>query len=735
MSEESMICGVVESVIFKNDENGYAVLKLIDEDGSEIIAVGCVPFPGIGEYIEAEGTWTNHQTYGNQFCITAFHRTLPSSAPLILEYLSSQTIRGVGRKTAEKIVDVFGDDTLYIIDKYPKRLCEVAGITAKKAEEIGKQFQLRNSLMILMEFLSENGLEPEIAVSLFRCYGKNAISAVRENPYILSDAEIGVPFYKADKLAIDMGFDGSSRERVTAAVLYELRFNSESGHTFIPQNKLSAITSNLINIDEEDVYKAIERLILEGEITKEEICGVSACYLTTLYEDEAYVARRLATMSMRNERSNASVDELIKKAEAERDIVFNDMQKNAIDMAINSSIMLLTGGPGTGKTTVIQGMLSSFERLKLRVMLAAPTGRAAKRMSEFCKVEAKTIHRMLEIGYDDSGERMFFARDEENKLEADVLIIDEMSMVDISLFAATLRALPQKCKLILVGDADQLPSVGAGNVFNDVLNSGCFPTVRLTHIFRQAAQSDIIVGAHDVNGGKLPDLTKKDNDLFFLRRTNDEDIVKTVLELCKTRLPKNMNIPSSQIQVLSVSRKGEIGTNSLNFNLQRELNPAEVGKDEKRIGERLFRIGDRVMQIKNNYTATWYSIYGDETGYGVFNGDIGEVISIDEVDETITVNFDSRLVHYPFSGAHELEHAYAMTVHKSQGSEFRAVVLIAGRSAPQLLHRSVLYTAMTRARELLIIVGDGEVIKYMVENNKQRKRYSALRARITELCN
>lgn len=732
MSEESMICGVVDSIIFKNDENGYAVLKLNDEDGSEIIAVGCVPFPGIGEYIEAEGAWTTHQSYGPQFCITALHRTLPTSAPMILEYLSSQTIRGIGRKTAEKIVDVFGDDTLFIIDRYPKRLCEVAGITAKKADEIGRQFQLRNSIMLLMEFLSENGLEPEIAVSLFRYYGKNAISAVRENPYILSGSEIGVPFYKVDKLALDMGFEGSSRERISAAVLYELKFNSESGHTFIPKNKLAMITANLISVGEEEIYAAIDKLISEGEITESEICGVSACYLTALYEDECYVARRLAALSMRNERGNVSTEEFIQRAEADSGIIFNSMQKSAIDMAINNSVMLLTGGPGTGKTTVIRGMLSTFDRMKLRVMLAAPTGRAAKRMSEFCESEAKTIHRMLEICYDESGERTFFGRDEKNLLEADVLIIDEMSMVDISLFASTLRALPPKCKLILVGDADQLPSVGPGNVFNDLLNSERFPTIHLTHIFRQAAKSDIIVGAHAVNSGELPDLAKKDNDLFFLRRYNEDDIVKTVLELCKTRLPQNMKIPASQIQVLSVSRKGETGTNSLNSKLQRELNPAEAGKDEKRIGERLFRLGDRVMQIKNNYTANWYSIYGDEVGYGVFNGDIGEIISIDERDEMLTVNFDSKLVHYPFSGVHELEHAYAMTVHKSQGSEFRAVVLVAGKSAPQLLHRSVLYTAMTRARELLIIVGDSEVIKYMVENNKQRKRYSALRARIIE---
>lgn len=733
MTEEAYICGVIDSVIFKNDDNGYAVLKLIGEDGGEIIAVGCVPFAGIGEYIEASGTWTNHSSYGDQFKISSFHRTLPTSADMILEYLSSGTIRGIGRKTAEKIVELFGDESLYIIERHPKRLCEVAGITAKKAEQIGSRFELQNALMLLMEFLAEHELPPEIAVALFHNYGKKATSIIRENPYVLSDAAIGVPFYKADMLAINMGFDGLSHERLDAAVLYELRFNADSGHTFLPRNKLIAATSRLLSIEEEEIEKALDRLIRDREIISEEICGVDACYLASFYEEEIFVARKLSALAMRNDRSSIPCDELIKRAEKDSGISFEPMQREAIEMAVNNSVMLLTGGPGTGKTTVIRGMLYAFDKMDLRVMLAAPTGRAAKRMTEFCGVEAKTIHRLLEICYEDGAMEPAFSRNEQNPLETDVLILDEMSMVDISLLAATLRAIPAKCKVIFVGDADQLPSVGPGNVFNDLLNSECFPQVRLSHIFRQAAESDIVVGAHAVNHGEVPDFTKKDKDLFFLRRENDEDIVKTVLELCKTRLPQNMKIPSSQIQVLSVSRKAEIGTLELNRRLQAELNPPEEGKDEKRIGDRLFRLGDRVMQIKNNYTINWYSMYGGEVGYGIFNGDIGEVISIDTADETLTVNFDSRLVHYPFSALNELELAYAMTVHKSQGSEFRAVVLVAGNAAPQLLHRSVLYTAMTRARDLLIVVGDYGVVKYMVGNNKQRNRYSALKARITAL--
>ena len=733
MTEEAILCGVINSVVFHNEDNGYAVLRLTDEDGMSVVAVGCVPFAGIGEYIEAFGDWGTHPTYGRQFKISSFKRTLPTSADMILEYLSSGAIRGIGRKTAEKIVGMFGDDSLYIIEHTPKRLCEIAGITAKKAEQLGRRFELQNALMLLMEFINENGLEPEIAVALFHHYGKAASEKVKRNPYVLADAEIGVPFHKADMLALNLGFEGDARERLNAAVIYELRYNSESGHSFLPREKLSLATAQLLSIEQEYIESAIDELVKSGDVVFEEICGVNACYLADLYEAETYVARKLSIISMRNDCAENYCESLILKAERDAGVEFDEMQRNAVEMAVDNSVMLLTGGPGTGKTTVIKGILSAYERMNLRVMLAAPTGRAAKRMTEFCGVEAKTIHRMLEISYSENGFEASFSRDVQNPLETDVVIIDEMSRVDVSLIASTLKALPKKCRLILVGDADQLPSVGPGNVFKDLLNSKMFPTVRLERIFRQAAESDIVVGAHAVNRGELPDFKKKGNDLFFMSRPEEETLIETVLDLCRRRLPENMNIPSSQIQVLSVSRKNNIGTVELNRRLQEELNPPEDGKDEKRIGDRIFRLGDRVMQIKNNYTLNWYGMYDGEVGFGVFNGDIGEVISIDSYDETLTVSFDSRLVHYPFSMLNELELAYAMTVHKSQGSEFRAVVLIAGRSAPALLHRSILYTAMTRARELLIIVGEYGVLQYMVTNNKQRNRYSALKARIINL--
>ncbi len=732
---EQFISGVIGAVIFKNDENGYAVLKLYTEDGGEVIAVGCVPYAGVGEYIEAEGVMSVHSSYGEQFKISSFRRSLPTSPDMILEYLSSGTIKGIGRKTAEKIVETFGEESLYIIEHKPSRLCEIAGITAKKAEQIGKQFELHNAMALLLEFVIENELKPEIAVSLIHSYGTRAIDIINNNPYVLSSDEIGVPFYQADRLAINMGFGANDRERLTAAVLYELRYNADSGHTFIPRNKLCEVTAQLVSVETAEIEETIERLERIGDIAIEDICGVSACYLARLYDAEVEVAKKLSVLALRNTKEKLFNDDLLYRIECEENISFEPLQRKAIELAVNNSIMLLTGGPGTGKTTVIKGILSAFQRMDKRVLLAAPTGRAAKRMSEFCGIEAKTIHRMLDICYNEGMTEPCFGYDEQNPLPTDVLIIDEMSMVDITLFAATLKALPKNCRLVLVGDADQLPSVGPGNVFKDMLNSEAFPGIRLDRIFRQAAESDIIVGAHAVNKGELFDLNKKDNDLFFMRRIDEERLVQTVIELCEMRLPKNMHIPSEQIQVLSPGRKGTAGTVELNRQLQERLNPPGEGKDEKQFGDRLFRVGDRVMQIKNNYTLNWYGMYGGEVGTGVFNGDIGEVISIDTRDEMLSVSFDQKLVHYPFSMVGELELAYAMTVHKSQGSEFRAVVMVVNNAATALLHRSVLYTAMTRAKELLILVGDPGALQRMVNNNKQRNRYSALKARIKNYLN
>lgn len=729
--EQIKIEGVVEAVIFRNDDNGYAVLRVATANGDSLTAVGCMPNVGVGEYLVISGRWMTHASYGDQFKIEQCERSLPATEGAILEYLSSGTIRGIGRKTAVKIVEKFGKDAFFVIENEPMRLTEIQGISPSKAESISKEFQMQNSISRLIEFLVENGLEPGIALRLYRLYGMAAIGLVRENPYLLTNMELGVAFYKADELAQRLGMNSNAMERVEAAVLYELSYNAESGHVFIPRRKLVPITAELIDVDTELVEDTIDGLLEDGAIQIEEINGEYAVYLGHLYEAECFVADRLCRMLASQPQTNLDMSETIAQIEKMHGLDYAPLQREAISVAANHSVMVMTGGPGTGKTTVIRGMLALFERMGLSVMLAAPTGRAAKRMSEFCGIEAKTIHRMLEMEYDDGGSGFpAFGINHENPLDTDVLVLDEVSMVDLMLMRAVLDALKPECRLILVGDADQLPSIGAGNILKDLVLSEYIPTVRLTEIFRQAAESNIVVSAHAINRGEYPDFSRRDSDLFFLRREGINELIDTVVDLCANRLPKNMKIPPGQIQVLTPSRKYEVGTIVLNRKLQEALNPPAENKKEKRIGDRLFRVGDRVMQIRNNYDLPWHSLTGGETGLGVFNGDIGEITGIDHREEYLTVRYDDRLVHYAFTMLNELELAYAMTVHKAQGSEFRAVIFAALGGTKYLLHRSVLYTAITRARELLILVSNPATIGQMVHNNKQRNRYSALKTRI-----
>lgn len=724
--------GTVETVVFRNDDNGYAVLRLKTSNGDSLTAVGCMPRAGVGEYLVVSGSWMTHPSYGDQFKIEKCERSLPATEGAILEYLSSGTIRGIGRKTAVKIVEKFGKDTFYMIENEPMQLVEIQGITITKAESISKDFQMQNGISRLMEFLVENDLEPALALRLYKLYGMASIGLVRDNPYLLTNFELGVEFNKADKLALTLGMSGSSMERVEAAILYELSYNAESGHVFIPRRKLAPITAELISVPLDLVEDTIDALVDDRAIVIEDICGECACYLSHLYEAEGFVADRLCRMLLSQASTSLDIDDIISQIEAAHGIDYAPLQRKAISVAANHSVMVMTGGPGTGKTTVIQGMLSLFERMGLTVALAAPTGRAAKRMSEFCGTDAKTIHRMLEMDYDESGLGMpTFGKNHDNQLDIDVLILDEMSMVDLLLMRAVLDALKPTSRLIMVGDADQLPSIGAGNVLKDLVTSDIVETVRLTDIFRQAAESNIVVSAHAINRGEFPDFKKKDSDLFFLKRNGYNDVIDTVVDLCCNRLPKNMGISPSQIQVLTPSRKYEVGTIVLNRKLQEALNPQSAAKNEKRIGDKLFRVGDRVMQIRNNYDLPWYSLNGGESGLGVFNGDIGEITGIDNSDEFLTVKYDDRLVHYAFTMLNELELAYAMTVHKAQGSEFRAVIFAALGGSNYLLHRSVLYTAITRARELLIITSNSGTIAAMIQNNKQRNRYSALKTRLS----
>ncbi len=725
--------GVCEAVIFRNDDNGYAVLRVSTVNGDAITAVGCMPRVGVGEHLVISGNWITHPTYGEQFKIEQCERSLPATEGAILEYLSSGTVRGIGRKTAVKIVDRFGKDTFNVIESDPMLLTEIPGITVSKAEQISKDFQMQNSISRLIEFLVENDLEPAIALRLYAVYGMAAIGLIRDNPYLLTNMEFGVEFSKADILATKLGMSGNSLERVEAAVIYELSFNAESGHAFIPRRKLAPITAELIGVDLDIVEDTIDALNEDGAVVIEEINGEYAVYLGHLYEAENFIAKKLCQMLGSNRQKLVAVDHIISKIERRQKIEYAPLQKKAIECAAESSLMVMTGGPGTGKTTVVRGMLELFDCMGLSVMLAAPTGRAAKRMSEFCGTEAKTIHRMLEMDYSDGSMFPIFGVNHENPLNCDVLILDEVSMVDLTLMRAVLDALKPDCRLILVGDADQLPSIGAGNILKDLVNSEYIPTVRLTEIFRQAAESNIIVGAHAINRGECPDFSNKSKDMFFLRREGINEVIDTVVDLCINRLPKNMGISPSQIQVLTPSRKYEVGTIVLNRKLQEALNPPSKEKTEKRMGDKLFRVGDRVMQIKNNYDLPWYSTDGGDSGLGVFNGDVGEITGIDLREEYLTVCYDDKTVHYAFTMLNELELAYAMTVHKAQGSEFRAVIFASLGGSKYLLHRSVLYTAITRARELLILVTNPATVTTMINNNRQRNRYSALKTRISDI--
>lgn len=731
MVELSEINGTVSSVIFRNDENGYSVVRLLTENGETITAVGCLPYVAPGESVSAEGSWMTHAQHGRQFKIEQCNRVLPISADDIYEYLAGGTVKGIGPAIAAMIVDKFGEKSLDVLEMHPEKLAEIRGIGLNKAKEISAGFKKQAGVRRLTEFLCSYGIQPIFALRLFKFYGDSAIEIVHENPYILSSSHIGASFAEADTLALEIGIDGDSPNRVCAAVIFELIHNSGNGHCFIPRNKLVPATSQLIGVAQDKVEEAIDKLSETGDIRCDTVAGLDACYLAKLYEDETYTADRLKAMSKRKFSAPFAADKLIARLENINGIRYAPMQKEAIELAMKNQTLVITGGPGTGKTTILKGILSLYDELNLDTFLAAPTGRAAKRMTELCGREAATLHRMLGAKMSEDGETVTFTKDEEDKLSCDALIIDECSMVDITLMKAILSAVKPECRLLLVGDADQLPSVGPGNVFSDIIRSGIIPAVRLTEIFRQKGDSRIVRNAHMINRGEHPDFEANTGDFFRLKRLQGGSAVDTIVELCSRRLPDNMKIPSNQIQVLSPSRKGETGTVNLNMRLQAALNPPEEGKKEKPFGESVFREGDRVIQIKNNYDIIWKSRNG-QSGAGIYNGDIGIIAEIDPSAETICVDYEDKLAYYGFEMLNELEHAWALTVHKSQGSEYRAVILALNPGVQMLLTRGVLYTAVTRARELLIMVGDDAVAHRMIDNHKQSRRYSALRIRLAD---
>ena len=729
MVEQTEINGIISSVIYLNDENGYAVVRMETDSGEMVTAVGCLPYIAPGEMISAEGSWVTHAQHGRQFKIEQSNRLLPTSADGIYEYLAGSTVKGIGPATAALIVDRFKEKSLDILEMHPEKLAEIKGISLTKAKDLSASFKKQAGVRRLTEFLCAYGIKPLFALKLYRAYGSAALETVHENPYIISASHIGASFAEADNLALELGIEGDSINRISAAVLFELQHNSGNGHCFIPRDKLIAATSQLISVPADLVSDAIDSLSENGGLVCDKVANLNVCYLTELYEAETYTAERLKSMVGLKTKSSANIERLITKLESLYDISYAPLQKQSIELALNNRILVITGGPGTGKTTILKGILSLYDELELETLLAAPTGRAAKRMSELTGREASTIHRLLGAKMAEDGETVVFSKHEGDPLNCDALVLDECSMVDITLMSSLLKALKPGCRLVLVGDADQLPSVGPGNVFSDIIRSQTVPTVRLTEIFRQKGDSRIVRNAHMINRGEHPDFEANTGDFFRLRRLKGGTAVETIVELCARRLPENMKIPSASIQVLSPTRKGETGTVNLNKRLQAALNPPSESKKEKLFGEAVFRVGDRVIQTKNNYDTIWKT-KGGVSGAGVYNGDIGTIAQIDPITETLTVDFEDKLATYSFEMLNELEHAWALTVHKSQGSEYRAVVLALSGDVQMLLTRGVLYTAVTRAKELLIMVGDDNIAHRMIDNNKQSRRYSALRLRL-----
>ena len=728
--ELEILQGAISAVVFQNYENSYAVLRLNVGGGQQVTVVGTIPRPAVGERLMVTGHWGNHASYGRQFEAEFLERLMPQTAMEILGYLSSRVIKGIGPRMAARIVDKFGEETLLIMEREPERLAEVSGISKDKAKAIGQEFMLQIGMRHLLEFFGTHQLPAELAVKCYKIYGDSTIDLLYDDPYLLMDQGLEAPFSAVDRFAVELGIAADDPRRVEAGILFELNYNLTAGHSFLPEDKLTAATAQLLSVDEGTVAEGISRLLAVDRLVRGQLAGITVIYLPQLYEAEQYCTARLLEFAEETFPEPRNLEKMIRTLAKNSGITYSQEQEAAIRAAATTGVLLVTGGPGTGKTTILNGILELLGQMQLRCLLAAPTGRAAKRLTEVTGEEASTIHRLLEAGIDPATGLMFFAKDEDNPLKADAIIIDEMSMVDIQLLHSLMQAIPRGKRLILVGDPDQLPPVGPGFPFHDMLRSGVLPTVRLTEIFRQAQESLIVMNAHRVNNGEMPDLKNVKSDFFFMRRQSEDALASLIRDLCATRLPQNMGIPADQIQVLSPTRKGGVGTASLNKILQEALNPAAPDKKEKQFGDIIFREGDRVMQIRNNYDIIWKKCDGSQVGTGIFNGDVGTILEIDPAAETMTIRFDDREADYDFTQLIELEPAYAMTVHKSQGSEYRAVILTAWNGSPYLLSRSILYTAITRARELMIIVGREETVAAMTHNAKKNRRYTGLKLRL-----
>lgn len=718
------LVGSVERIVYKNEKNGYTVLELATNDEINT-AVGTMPWAMVGEELRLIGTWKNHTNFGKQFSVDTFERRMPSEAKAILKYLSSGVIKGIGKKTAERLVDEFGENTLEIMQKEPQRLRMIKGITEEKAQKISEELKHIFGVKEIMTHLLNYNILPEESIKIFKVYGSDSIQTIENNPYTICEDPININFDRAEDIALSMNLPADNKCRIRAAVIYILKHNMRNGHTCLPQNKLVEAVSNFLEIEQSYALDIINEQKSETSLESDFLVNKEFIFLPETHRCETYIASRLIMMMRFPAHPIIGIEKEIDFIERDYGIQYAGLQKKAITEALGSGMLILTGGPGTGKTTTLNAIIKILEKSGEKVFLAAPTGKAARRMSELTGGEAKTVHRLLEVEWT-ANDELVFKKNEKDLLKCDALILDELSMIDIKLFESVLRALPLGCRLVMVGDADQLPSVGVGNVLGDIINSDMFPIVELTEIFRQSLESLIVTNAHEIVKGEMPELDVKDNDFFFLDRDNSLEVSNTVVDLYKNRLPKAYGYsPLFDIQVLSPTRKGETGTNSLNLKLQDAANPYSKDKKEILVNSVLFRENDKVMQTKNNYNVPWAR--DDKTvGEGVFNGDVGILIEINPSNGSLSVQYDDKIALYDIDSATDLELAYAITVHKSQGSEFEAVIMPAFTGPPQLYYRNLLYTAVTRAKTMIVMVGTRHTIKKMVLNDKKTKRYSGL---------